>query len=145
MTRIDPATGQIIRDDDSPGFGKPRARCIFVHPDTGPCAAWPLKGEDYCLFHSTSAYAQELRAMGRSRGGRVTAVKSAPTPDDMKTFDAVIGGVEENIAALRVQDATPQVVNALTRCYELLEKLLADRLITRRLDELEGVRNADQD
>src|SRR3990172_100112 len=43
-------------------------KCAFVNPTSGkPCGAWVLTGEDYCLFHSQSDRAKELRASGRRK------------------------------------------------------------------------------
>src|SRR5438132_818654 len=54
----------------------PTTYCTYTKPDGAPCAAQPLPGSDFCLFHDP-AYADAL-AEARSKGG--STPRRAPPP-----------------------------------------------------------------
>ena len=124
-------------------------RCGYVNPESGEvCRNPPLReaSDNRCLFHSEDPLAADLRQKGRSKGGRRAAFNARDAdPLTLDDFEQIMHGVREVVSALREEAATPAAAGQLLRAYELAARLQEDIKITRRLDVIEGLRNADQD
>lgn len=101
--------------------------CAFIKPDGSRCRAHPLTGDQFCINHSTSPRAIEIKAAAVKKGGRVRTKPDVVTSWEYRaiesTEDLKVGLSELFNAGMLGKISTSQL-SSLSQVANALLKLL---------------------
>lgn len=108
-------------------------KCKFINQSGVSCNAYPLKGSDYCFYHSPDI-SEEVKRQARAKGGKREPILA---PRELKKAEQVALMMEEVINLAREEKISDKKATLLKGLSDSLLKALELGDIEERVEEIE--------
>jgi len=100
---------------------EPRRRCSALTPSGKRCGGWPLQGEEFCLMHSQSAKAQEIRRQANKKKIGTFITRKELLKNLSRDFRSLVG--KDDDASRRERSRLASLLNQLLAEQQQISKI----------------------